>query len=468
MTRVMSGALLALALTACAVGPNYRPAPPSASALGPFQSADPAITQAEPPPDHWWRLYRDPVLDRLVTDALAANTDLRVAEANLVYAQGLLDEARDGRLPSTTLSAGGTQGRSSLQAAAGKPAGFVYSAAFAASYQVDLAGRVRRSLQAARADAEATAALRDAVRITVAARTANAYADACGYGEQVAAARHGFDLVQRSFDRSLIRRQAGALSDFDIDRDRVALEQARAAIPPYESARRAALLGLVALIGKTPAEIPADAALCDTPPNLAAPLPVGDGAALLRRRPDVRAAERQLAAATARIGVATADLYPTITLGGGVSNAASQIGGLGHASSGAFSVGPLLSWSFPNILAARAHVKQANAQSAAALARFDGTVLQALRETETALTAYDAERRRHVALLAARAGADEAQRLALIQFKAGTASILDLLQAQSAAVVADQAVAASDQAIANDQVAVFQALGGGWDEEASR
>ena len=454
-------------LTACAVGPTYRAPETSPSANGGFVSAGPASAAAQPLPPSWWRLYQDPVLDRLVGEALTANTDLRVAAANLTYAQGLLDEARAGRFPTTTVTAGGTESRSSLQALRGKPASFVYSAGFTAAYQVDLFGRVRRTIEAARADAEGAAATVDAVRVTVAAQTAGAYADACGYGEQLAVARHSLDLTQNSFDHSMIRRNAGALSDFDIDRDRVTLELAKAAVPPLESAHRAALLSLAALTGGTPAQIPADAAACTVPPRLTQALPVGDGAALLRRRPDIRAAERGLAAATARIGVATADLYPTITLGGGVSNAAAQIGGPASSSTGTFSVGPLLSWSFPNILVARAHMKEAGAQTAAALAHFDGVVLQALRETETALTVYDAELRHHAALTAARASADEAQRLAVIQFKAGTASILDLLTAQTAAVAGDQAVAASDQAIADDQVAVFEALGGGWETRSS-
>jgi len=452
-----------LSLTACAVGPNYHPPATPPSARDPLDTGAPSTAVADPLPVHWWRLYQDPVLDRLEGEALSANTDLRIASANLAYAEGLLDEARAARLPATTISAGGTQGRSSLQAAQGKPASFVYSAAFTAAYQVDLFGRVRRAVEAARADAQSTAATRDAVRVTVAARTAAAYADACGYGEQVRVARHAVEITERSFEHSLARHDAGALSDVDIDRDRTALEETRAAVPPLESARRASLLSLAALIGKTPAEIPADAAACENPPQLARPAPVGDGAALLRRRPDVRAAERALAGASARIGVAAADFYPTITFGGSIANAASRIGGLGNTSSGTFSLGPLLTWSFPNILVARAHVKQAGAQSAAALANFDGVVLQALRESDTALAAYDSERRRHVSLVAAQTSADEARRLVVIQFKAGSASILDLLQAQSAANSADQAVAVSDQSLADDQIAVFQALGGGWE-----
>nr|MDQ2862004.1 TolC family protein [Pseudomonadota bacterium] len=186
--------------------------------------------------------------------------------------------------------------------------------------------------------------------------------------------------------------------------------------------------------------------------------------ALLRRRPDVRAAERQIAAATARIGVAAADLYPTVTLGGSVSNVAGTLGGLFSSSTAAYSLGPLITWTFPNISLARAHVKEARALTSSALATFDATVLQALQEAEQALTTYGAELDRHVALAAAEDRADEALRLAQIQYGAGAASALDLLTAESTQVAAAQASAASDQAIAADQVAVFQALGGGWED----
>jgi outer membrane protein TolC len=193
-------------------------------------------------------------------------------------------------------------------------------------------------------------------------------------------------------------------------------------------------------------------------------MPVGDGAALLRRRPDLRQAERQLAASTARVGVATADLYPTITLGGSIASGASTLGGLGSIANATYNVGPALSWTFPNTLTARAHIRQAGALASGALASFDGVVLQALKESETALSAYGAELNHHVDLAAAKTTADEALRLAQVQFDAGAASFLDLITAQSTAVAADQALASSDQTLSADQAAVFQALGGGWED----
>ena len=463
--RRIGSALLvaALALAGCAVGPGFHPPTPPAAGAATFVSTAGAGAVNAPLPEAWWRLYRDPVLDGLVGEALTANQDLRIAAANLAYAQALVDEAGAGRFPGTTVSAGGAYQRGASQAAARLGPSTLFSAGLTAAYQVDLFGRISRAIQAADANAQASLAAEDVVRVTVAARTASAYANVCGYGEQLAVARRSVALVQQAYDLTVAQRDAGALSDFDVDRESVILQQARAAVPPLAGQRRAALFTLAALVGRPPAEIPGGAAGCETPPKLDQAIPVGDGAALLRRRPDVRQAERLFAAATARIGVATADLYPTITLGGGVSNAAPSLAGLGAGATGAFSLGPLLSWSFPNVLVARAHVKQAGAQADGALAGFDKTVLEALRDVEQALAIYGSELDHHAALAAARDSADAALRLADLQYQAGVLNFLDLITAQSSVVSASQALALSDQVISTDQVAVFQALGGGWE-----
>lgn len=454
---------VALALGGCVVGPRYAPPITPTTAKTPFVSAQSANAVDAPLPPRWWRLYNDPILDRLVEQALVENEDLKVAAANLAYAQGLLEEARAGRFPTTSLTGGVAYGVSAQPGAVNAPT-LGYSATFAASYDFDLFGRIRRAIQSAKANAESVLAAEDAVRVTVAAETAGAYANICGYARQIAVARASLTLVQETYDITLTERNAGALSDFDLAREAVLLEQAKAAIPPLEGQRRSALFTLAALIGKTPAEVPADAATCQAPPTLIKPLPVGDGAALLRRRPDLRQAERALAAATARIGVAAADLYPTVTLGGSVNPTGTLSGPGAGASLLSYSIGPLITWTFPNILVARAHVKEASAQASAALATFDGAVLTALEETEQALATYAAELDHHVALAAARERANEAVRLEKVQSQAGVASFLDLLQVQATAVAADQALAASDQAVSADQVAVFQALGGGWED----
>jgi NodT family efflux transporter outer membrane factor (OMF) lipoprotein len=465
------GLIGVLALAGCEVGPRYEAPETAPTAAGPFVSATPDVAAADQPlPPNWWRLYNDPVLDRLVPEALAENADLKTAAANLIYAQGLLDEARAGLFPTTDLSAGATYGTSStalllsdMTGAASKPR-WTYSAGFTAAYQVDLFGRIRRGIEAARANADAAADAENVVRVTVAAETAGAYANICAYAQEGAVARHSLSVLQQSYDLLVKERSLGAVSDLDVEREATLVEQTRAIVPTIDGQRRAALFELAALLGRTPAQVPADAAACTTPPKIAQALPVGDGAAMLRRRPDIREAERNVAQATARTGIATADLYPTITLNGAVNSAANSIGGLGSVSAISYALGPLLTWSFPNILVAKAHIRETTAQTSAAIASFDSTVLTALRDTETSLSTYGGEISRSVALASADTHANQAFALAQTQYQAGSISFLDLLTAETTLVSADQDLAASNQALAADQVAVFQQLGGGWEQ----
>ncbi len=193
-------------------------------------------------------------------------------------------------------------------------------------------------------------------------------------------------------------------------------------------------------------------------------MPTGDGQALFRRRPDVREAERQLAGNVARIGVATADLYPTITLGGSAAESATKLGNLASTGGLSYLIGPLLSWSFPNNLAVRAQIREARAAASASLAGFQATVLQALQDVETSLVSYQGELRRNKSLKGSDDGQRHAFMLTQVRYREGSASYLDLLAAETNLVNADLALADSDQLLASDQVTVFKALGGGWED----
>ncbi|HEY4030301.1 MAG TPA: TolC family protein [Caulobacteraceae bacterium] len=470
LTPVIIGASLAAAgLAGCAVGPNYEKPKAAGLDTGAFAAAGPAVAAA-PATSQWWRLYNDPTLDRLVQGALVHNTDLQQAVANLGQARALLNQAHAGYFPSTAITAGDQYGRTAFADAAAAAQGkrapdiWTFAAGLDVSYEVDLFGRVRRTVEQARAGAQAAEAVRDTVAITVAAETARAYADACAYGEALDVARRSLDVVQQGYDITVRQRDAGGLSDFDVARQATLLAQTRAEVPVAEGLRRSALFQLAVLTGQTPETLIAEADACRAPPRLNQPIPVGDGAAMLRRRPDVREAERNLAAATARIGVATAGLYPTITLGGALSSAASTLGGLGQYRNASFGVGPLISWTFPNTLVANAQIQQAKAAASGALANFNGQVLNALKETEQALSGYGTELDRHSALQTARDQSAEALRLAQVRFQAGGASFLDVLDAQRTLVSADATLAASDEAMVADQIALFKALGGGWED----
>lgn len=467
-------AALSMLLAACAVGPEYKAPAPPPHAQDPLVSTPSEVTSTEPLPDDWWRLYQDATLDSLVAEAFAANTDLKVAEANLGGARAILLAAQSARLPATAVSAGVEYGRSPvtdeiLELTGRRPVTlWVYDALFDVSYEVDLFGHVKRSIESAQAGTEFARAQRDALRVTVAAETARSYGQLCALDEQLAVAHHSLEVVTHESEITAKRREAGGGSEYDVVRSQTLVEEVRAGIPPLEGQRRAAQFQIAALLGRTPSDLPGGLEDCERPPQLKDLLPAGDGVSLLKRRPDIRAADRRLAAAVAQIGVTTAELYPRITMGGFFGSVSSEFSELGTARGMAWGVGPSIAWTFPNQSGPRARVMQAQASAAAALSEFDSVVLTALKETAQALSTYASETRHRAALLSAQAKARRAYELAQFQFDAGAASHLDVLSSEERLVSADSAVALSDAAIVQDQVAVFKALGGGWRGEQTR
>ena len=465
---LLAGLGIGAGLSGCALGPNYKPPVTPPGAAAPFVAANPVSTSTAPVPNAWWQLYQDPVLNRLILQAFAANTDLQTAEADLAASRAVLEVQRANLLPQTTTALGGTYGRDGttdeiLELTGRKPqTTWLYDDVLDASYELDLFGHVRRSIEAARDSAEAVAAARDDLRVTIAAETARAYGQICTLGEQLNVANQSLALVTQQAEIEQQRLDAGAGSEFQVVQSQVLVAQQRAALPPLQGARKAALFELAYLLGETPQNAPAAVLQCVTAPRLKTLMPVGDGAALLQRRPDIREADRKFAAALAEQGVATADLFPRVTLSGFYGGAASQINMLGSNNGLTWGVGPAISWSFPNLAEPLAQLAQAKANVRAELASFDSTTLQALSETEQALAEYGAELDHHDALVAAQGAARHEYAMAKDAYAAGQTSNLDLLNAEQNVVTADAAVASSDAALVQDQIAVFKALGGGW------
>jgi NodT family efflux transporter outer membrane factor (OMF) lipoprotein len=460
--------LLGALLSSCKVGPDYHAPSPPEGADAPFVSQNSSAQSTEPPPDEWWQLYHDARLDAFVQEAFNANKQLSAAEANFAAAAAVVSAARAGLYPSTKAAVGGIYGRDAttdeileLQGHAPQTL-WLYEDVFEVGYEVDLFGKVRRSIEAAHANAQSAAAARDALKVVIAAETARAFAQVCTLGEQLAVARRSHDIVAHEAGITVKRHDAGAASNYDVARAAALEAQARSAIAPLEGQRRAALFQLTAVLGRTPVNAPRELESCVTPPALSALIPIGDGASLLRRRPDVRQAERRLAAATAQIGVATADLYPDIHLTGLYGGAASTLSDLTTNIGLTWGVGPAISWSFPNQAGPRARIAQAKSTEAAALAAFDEVVLEALKETEQALALYGAALDYRQSLADSQSKIHGAFGMADDQFLAGAVSNLDLLTTEQSLIAADAAVAASDTALVQDQIAVFKALGGGW------
>ncbi|MDB5685838.1 MAG: TolC family protein [Rhizorhabdus sp.] len=435
-------------MTAHAPPPTFAPA----TATGAFPNLPTAAIA--PVPNDWWRLFNDPALDRLIRASLAANADLRVAYANLDGARAALRQARAARLPQTTIESAGTIDNSATQPSASSNVPTTdYDLALTASWDVDLFGRLRSGALAAGADADAQAAALDSLRVAVVSDTVLAYVDLCGATRAATVSREVIAVQERSVALVQDQLAAGEVSPLEVSQAASLLESTRATLAPFEAARANALYRIATLQGRPPAEAREVNIVCNAPPKLRAAVPVGDGQALLLRRPDIREAERRLAAVAARIGVARADLYPRVNLGGAVGLLTGSF---------AATASPLISWAFPNQAPARARLEQARATERAALAGWDVAVLRALREVETALAAYDGEVRRNRVLDAARVQSVLYARRAAARVRLGDAGFLIQFDAERARAQAALAQAQSDLTVAQSQVALFRALGGGW------
>jgi outer membrane protein, multidrug efflux system len=459
-------------ISGCMVGPDYHLPQSavinSAAARQEFVSSGDAALSMAPVPDSWWHLYEDRRLDEWVEEALKTNTDLRKADANLERSRAALKEAQALRQPNVAIG-GGVQyaqlaGEQYLQRIT-PPRDTYYDTELTVSYDLDLFGGIRRGIEAARADDEAVTAARDLVRVNVAAETIRAYADACGAGMQLEAAVRSLNVQQQSLALTERLFRGGRAIDLDVTRARQLVDQQSGIIPSLEAARRNALFRLATLIGKPPALFERDLETCSAPPRLTSVLPVGDGGALLKRRPDVRQAERQLAAATASIGVQTAQLYPDVAIG-------AQLGSAGVARDAYTSptnfwgLGAVLRWQ-ANQSAARARIASAKASAKLALANFDGVVLAALRDAEAALNTYVHDLQREDSTRKARDEAERAVRDSERLQAEGRATALDVTDSQRAYAASEQTLAQLETAIAQDQIAVFLELGGGWQEETA-
>ena len=457
-------------LTACrTVGPDY--AVPDAAALNRpaantafLDTGNAQVDAATDLPARWWSLYQDPVLDDLVQRALRGNAELKAADAHLRRAAAMYEQALDAGGFDYRVEAGAQRAGHSAESFLlehALPPATLADGRFAVSYQLDLAGKLKRGAEAARADEQSVAAARDLARISVVAEVADNYLEICHANHALRVAAHSLQLQQRGRDvtRRLIAAGRGTAPELARANAQVALLEA--ALPPLQARHQAAAYSLAALLGDVPGQLPAGVADCSEAPALAQPLPVGDGRALLARRPDVRQAERRLAAATARIGVATAELYPDIRLGAS-AGAAGRLADFGEPLTQQWSIGPLISWTLPSS-GTRSRIRATEAGADAALADFDHTVLQALRETQTALDRYAQDLRRlqllQVAQQQATLAAGQNRRL----YQGGRTPYLASLDADRSLATADADLAAAQAQVSRDQIHLFLALGGGWE-----
>ncbi|MFD3207017.1 efflux transporter outer membrane subunit [Pseudomonas sp. LR_7] len=458
---------LALSLGACAmVGPDYEV--PKDGAIqrsdlnGPLRQDADSVVSA-PVPDDWWQLYQDPRLNELVRQALAANTELRVAAANIAKARAQVEvaDAQGGFSGGAKVAAQRLQESGEAFLLPEKvPVANIGEAILSASYQFDLWGTFKRGTEAAQANADAVQAAADTARITLVADVVKAYTQVCSANEEYHIAHASLDLQQQSVQLTQRLRDAGRGDDTQVTRSQTQFKSLRAELPRFKAEREAGLYTLAALLATPVEKLPTGTAECAELPHLAQLIPVGDGAALLKRRPDVRQAERQLAAATANIGVATGALYPNISFGAQVGTIG-ILDNLGEPATNRWGFGPLVSWTIPTN-GTRARIRMAEASSQAALAHFDGVVLNAIRETQTRLAQYSALLDRRDALAEAERSAKESAEQTHLRYQVGRESFLADLQATRTYTDVRAQLAAANSQVAMGQVGVFLALGGGW------
>jgi outer membrane protein TolC len=298
--------------------------------------------------------------------------------------------------------------------------------------------------------------------VTVVAETTRAYLEVCSVGREINVANRSVKIQARSTELTQTLLRGGRGSSLDVTRSTAQEDQVRASLPALQASKRVALYRLAVLTGRAPEDFPRNVESCEHEPVLTRPIPIGDGLDLMRRRPDIRRAEFDLQSATARIGVATSDLYPKIVIGASIGSAGLDKNFL-SSDTFKFSLGPLLTWQFPDRSRIQARISAAGADQQAAFARFDGTVLNALKETESALEVYARDLERRALLESARQKAGRAAGDTEQLFVLGRQGYLPVLDATRTYIAAEQAVAALESKLASDQVNVFLALGGGWD-----
>ncbi|WP_426128940.1 efflux transporter outer membrane subunit [Pseudomonas sp. DWP1b1] len=448
-------------MTGCTVGPDYHASHDPAVQL--TQSPDAALYSNTRLQQDWWRQFQDLQLDALIHQALSRNHDLRIARARLLEARAVLDQRQLDQLP--TVTASGDYSRSLSQANPG-PSGErnlakTYQTALDAQWELDLFGRLQRLSESSSARAEAVAADLAQTRIVVTAEVARHYFEMRGAQRQLAVARANLRNQEKTVELVQGRVDAGRGTADELASALAERAQVQATLPGLETRQALSRYRLAVLTGSRPIDLQALTEL-KALPALVTRLPIGQISDLLRQRPDVASAERTLAASNADIGAVTAELYPSVDLGGFLGFVALRGGDLGDSGSRAFSVMPSVSWPALHLFSVKARQREAQARGMGSRARYEQVVLNAIEETERALTTYSLSQQRVRSLAEAASQSERAARLAHARYEAGGAKYLVELDAQRTQLKAQYTLSQAETASYLNVVQLYKALGGGW------
>jgi multidrug efflux system outer membrane protein len=448
--------VLALLAAACTVHKPYE----SPATAPPATPPDPALFRTEPYNARWWQQFEDPVLQALVARALTSNYDIQAAVARVEQARAIFDDVALDRFPTVTAGAGVEWREQAVPGFADDPVRTTtYQAGLDMFWEIDLFGRVRSGMRAAAARAEAYDAALEDVRVVVAAEVARRYFEVRGLQQQRAVAERSLANQQETLRLTQVRRDAGIGEELDVARAAARVAAIESSVPPIDLALAERTHALAVLTGVRPGALDADLAPREYP-GLARELAIGDVRELLRRRPDVREAERRLASTYALEGVAAAELFPRVSIAGILGLLAGRGNVFGTADSRAWAVAPALSWAAFDLGSARARLRGAAAATREELARYEGTVLRALEETENAFAAYREDQRRLVRLADQVRESERAAAIARTRYREGFSDFLSLLDAERTQLEAEDAFAQAEARVFTSVVAVYRALGG--------
>lgn len=462
--------LISLMVSGCAVGRKYRPPQNPAQGETGFHQESSRYDSDEPV-IAWWRELQDDELSRLVELALSNNLDLQIAVTQVAKARAIVTETGADRLPTVDSSASYARQRLSEDGVGG-PAFertiSLYDAGFDAFWELDLFGRVTHRVKRARAlSRQAEADLR-AVKVTVAAETARAYIELRGAQYRLDIAQRNADNQAKTLDITDQKSSGGQSTSLDVARARTQLESTRARLPQLEAAVSRSIRRLSVLTGSLPHTLEEELREMRPLPSVPQTVRIGDPQTLLERRPDIQRAREAAAAALAEYNLAFNELFPEISFHGAVGFTATKFSEWFSAGALRASTGPTLSWRILDLTRILARMKQEDQDAQASVKEYYQTVLEALEETANALTDFSKEEQRRVNLYEAARSSVEASKLANSRFKAGLDDFLDLLDTERTQLDAEDALAVSEIATALHLVAIYKALGGGWEFTAER
>ena len=463
LLKPLTPSLLALTLAACAVGPDYQAPNTEPAQLGnqlQVKAFDRSRFESV-----WWQQFDDPALNQLVQASLQGNRDLRVAFARLQAARSIREDVDNDNLPVVSSRASSELGKGQIPGQTERRVNSErYDLGLDMAWELDLFGRIQRQLEASEAQEAAAAADLQQLQVSMIAELVDAYGQLRGaqLREKIALANLKTQQDSRSITETL--RDAGVGNELDVVRADARLAAVEATVPQLQAQQVRAQNRIATLLGQRPDQLSVDLSPNQLP-AIAKALPIGDPAELLRRRPDVRSAERQLAAATANVGVATADLFPRVSLSGFLGFTAARGSQIGSSAANAWGLGPSITWAAFDLGSVRARIRGAKADAEGALATYEQQVLLALEESSNAFSDYGKTQQRLQALMRQSDASRKAADLASIRYREGTVDYLVLLDAERERLGAEDAQAQGEVELYRGIVAIYKALGGGWQPE---